>query len=994
MQGSFLSGQAYSESTSKDPFVKVRLGTLSLETDAVNDSLEPVWDRRYGWPLAEFVAALEGRGNALDIKVGNKNLFKNSFMGGYIAPPNEVWEWLDSAVPASLARASGGRSGGYADAARALKLTDVAGDDRVVTRTFALVDKKTYKRQAKVKASLRERAYANGNPGLGYRRRVETGGDGGEGESGGGKKVGGKKVGKKKGKKKKGGGKKKKSSAKKKKKSSAKKKKRSAKKKKRGKKKSRKRVGRRRESDRLYPEFSFSDEEQEEEEEEAGSLSASYSGSSSVGSEGMGEGEWEFVAPGEEDKEKYVGAVVLALSLGLPPVSTRSAVSQSQQLERINSALGPGSDLEAKIDSHGRVFYCNHSARTVSYTAPPYLASALERTESLASTGDVGSSFFSVGDETWEASVTSTDSESGSEDSFSGATTGSSSAGEESEDPNAYPGAPEWWKSKALGPLPPGWEVGNRMSDKPYFINHASHQTTWDDPRVPPRDMAGVDPDLQTVLVMDAALSDGWERRVSAGGTLYYIQAALDVSSWTPPDAEFNEVEALRDETRGAFPPGWERKIMADGSVFYVNHLSKSTTWNDPRLEEENNNRAGPSSGGSRLNSSSGSASGGRVRPNVSDFQTKLDALRDALPSESGETQITVGRDRMFEDAYDQIMRISKRDLKKYFRVTFRGEAGLDYGGLSREFFTQLSASMFSPFYGLFEYCGSDTGTLQINAQSGLAADDHLRLFRFIGRTIGLAIRNGKLMEAYFTPAFYKHVLRRPGTLHDMQSYDLEIYNSLEWVSTNSIENILFETFSVVENVFGVERVVDLLPNGRNIDVTDSNKARYVGLLMNYYLFDSVEEQMDALRTGISDVFDLDLLTAFDSNQLEYLISGLGEIDVDDWEANTEYGAPYSATHQNIIWFWEIVREYSDEERARVLSFATGTSRVPLGGFAHLIGSNGPRKFNIKSLDGVDKLALSHSCFNSLHMPVYPSKSVLRSKLTMSVMESAGFSIE
>ena len=36
--------------------------------------------------------------------------------------------------------------------------------------------------------------------------------------------------------------------------------------------------------------------------------------------------------------------------------------------------------------------------------------------------------------------------------------------------------------------------------------------------------------------------------------------------------------------------------------------------------------------------------------------------------------------------------------------VIFDGERGLDYGGLSREWFLILSREMFNPYYGLFEY--------------------------------------------------------------------------------------------------------------------------------------------------------------------------------------------------------------------------------------------------------------------------------------------------
>jgi hypothetical protein len=37
-----------------------------------------------------------------------------------------------------------------------------------------------------------------------------------------------------------------------------------------------------------------------------------------------------------------------------------------------------------------------------------------------------------------------------------------------------------------------------------------------------------------------------------------------------------------------------------------------------------------------------------------------------------------------------------------------------------------------------------------------------------------------------------------------------------------------------------------------------------------------------------------------------------------------------------VAWFWETVREFNEEQRARLLQFSTGTSGVPAQGFSHL----------------------------------------------------------
>ena len=145
-----------------------------------------------------------------------------------------------------------------------------------------------------------------------------------------------------------------------------------------------------------------------------------------------------------------------------------------------------------------------------------------------------------------------------------------------------------------------------------------------------------------------------------------------------------------------------------------------------------------------------------------------------------GQCHITVRRTSIFEDAYSEIMRYTPADLKKRLMIKFHGEDGLDYGGLSREFFFLLSHEMFNPFYCLFEYSAHDNYTLQINPNSSINPE-HLNYFKFIGRVVGLAIFHQRFLDAFFITSFYKMVLDRKIDLRDMESVDADIHNSLQW---------------------------------------------------------------------------------------------------------------------------------------------------------------------------------------------------------------------
>lgn len=121
-----------------------------------------------------------------------------------------------------------------------------------------------------------------------------------------------------------------------------------------------------------------------------------------------------------------------------------------------------------------------------------------------------------------------------------------------------------------------------------------------------------------------------------------------------------------------------------------------------------------------------------------------------------------------------------------------------------------------------------------------------------------------------------------------METLDLDYYKSLCWMLENNIDDIITETFSTTSNKFGSEEIIDLKPDGRNIPVTEENKHEYVKLVVEYRLLSSVREQMDHFLQGFHDIVSSELISIFSEQELELLISGLPDIDLDDWRNNTE----------------------------------------------------------------------------------------------------------
>eukprot|EP00116_Pleurobrachia_bachei_P000016 sb/3460278/ len=398
--------------------------------------------------------------------------------------------------------------------------------------------------------------------------------------------------------------------------------------------------------------------------------------------------------------------------------------------------------------------------------------------------------------------------------------------------------------------------------------------------------------------------------------------------------------------------------------MFYVDHSTKSTQWEDPRLHKES---SGPAIQYSR------------------DYKVKYENFRANLPQPSSNTakcEVRVSRKALLANSFDSIMSKTSSDLIKRLWVVFDGEPGLDYGGVAREWFYSLSKEMFNPYYGLWEYSAIDNYTIQINPNSGMCNPEHLRYFEFSGRICAMAVYHGKLIDGFFIRPFYKMILGKQIVLDDMAEVDIETYNSLQWVMDNDPED-LFLTFCAQESRFGEVIETPLVAGGENIDVTNFNKVGYVTAYIQWKFANRIEEQIKAFKKGFAYIIPLSKLAVFDENELEYLICGIAQIDVEDWSKYTEFKGGYSSTHHVIVWFWKAIRSFDNEFKARLLQFVTGTSRVPMNGFRELQGSNGPQKFCIEKWGSPNDLPRAHTCFNRIDLPPYKDYHTLKDKLKM-----------
>jgi len=361
-------------------------------------------------------------------------------------------------------------------------------------------------------------------------------------------------------------------------------------------------------------------------------------------------------------------------------------------------------------------------------------------------------------------------------------------------------------------------------------------------------------------------------------------------------------------------------------------------------------------------------------------------------------TRIAIRRDSVFEDGYSTLAALPVEKLKSVIKVSFVNsegleEAGIDGGGVFKEFLTELSKEAFGPEYGLF--LETSERLLYPNPSSHQASEDHLSHFEFLGRVIGKAMYEGILVEVPFANFFLAKLLSKFNYYNDLVFLDPELHRNLMTLKyyQGNVEEDFALNFTVTNNNFGAVEVVELVPGGREIAVTNDNRMEYIHRMAHYRLNTQIKRQCMAFLKGFSALIKPEWLRMFNQHELHLLIAGhQGGIDLVDLREHVHYGGGYRNDHPTIKLLWEVLETFSVEDQHLFLKFVTSCSRPPLLGFGQL---NPP--FAIHKAGGTDRtrehLPTASTCMNLLKLYPYKDAETLRQKLLYAIHSAAGFEL-
>ncbi|KAM1408826.1 hypothetical protein ACFX2I_009298 [Malus domestica] len=405
--------------------------------------------------------------------------------------------------------------------------------------------------------------------------------------------------------------------------------------------------------------------------------------------------------------------------------------------------------------------------------------------------------------------------------------------------------------------------------------------------------------------------------------------------------------------------------------------------------------------------------------PHVFPFEERVEMFREFIKMDkasrkmagdvagpgSRSVEIVVRRGHIVEDGFQQLNSLGSR-LKSSIHVSFVSEcglpeAGLDYGGLSKEFLTDISKAAFAPDYGLFSQTSTSDRLLMPNA-SARFLENGIQMIEFLGRVVGKALYEGILLDYSFSHVFVQKLLGRYSFLDELSTLDPELYKNLMYVKhyDGDVEELCLD-FTVTEESFGKRHVIELKPGGKDTTVTNKNKMQYIHAIADYKLNRQIFPFSNAFYRGLADLISPSWLKLFNAGEFNQLLSGGNhDIDVDDLRKNTRYTGGYSDGSRTIKIFWEVMKGFEPKERCMLLKFVTSCSRAPLLGFKHLqptftihkVACDIPVWDTMRGHD-VERLPSASTCYNTLKLPTYKRPSTLRDKLLYAISSNAGFEL-
>ncbi|XP_020295718.1 E3 ubiquitin-protein ligase UBR5 isoform X3 [Pseudomyrmex gracilis] len=275
--------------------------------------------------------------------------------------------------------------------------------------------------------------------------------------------------------------------------------------------------------------------------------------------------------------------------------------------------------------------------------------------------------------------------------------------------------------------------------------------------------------------------------------------------------------------------------------------------------------------------------------------------------------------------------------------------------------------------------------------RQGRGSYERLNAFRNVGRLIGLCLLQNELCPLFLNRHVIKYILGRPIRFHDLAFFDSVIYESLRQLVIDAETKDSNSLFSALDLTFSIDLCpeegggsIELVPNGRDVEVTASNVYDYVRKYAEVRMIKVQDKALHAMRDGVFDVLPDGALDGLTAEDLRLLLNGVGDINVSVLISYTSFNDESGESTERLVkfkrWLWSIVEKMSHVERQDLVYFWTGSPALP----ASEDGFQPMPTVTIRPADDAH-LPTANTCISRLYVPLYSSRHVLRHKLLLAI---------
>ena len=346
-------------------------------------------------------------------------------------------------------------------------------------------------------------------------------------------------------------------------------------------------------------------------------------------------------------------------------------------------------------------------------------------------------------------------------------------------------------------------------------------------------------------------------------------------------------------------------------------------------------------------------------------FKHRMLSHRFGVASPRNNPTFRISRATAFTDSVNTLLGGEIQRCTGVKRVEFIYASGRGMG-VVREWFTEVSLQIYNPMYGLFKLRDSEQPNYMEVSPFGVHHPNHEQLYRAVGRFMGLALIQGNPIGLTFPIIFYARILGTEVTLEEVEGDEPALFNSMTDIRSFTTDAELADYRITIDGVSSA--------------VTVENRNDLIRRKVNSLIDPAVEQSLNLIIAAFREMIPVTVTEGFTARHLRDLIVGSSTFEVEDLMANAAFEGGYTRESLQITWLESFLREMGPEERGRFLRFCTGSTQVPIGGFAALF-----YRFTIAKHGSPTRLPTSATCFNKLKLPPYESAEQLRRMVGMAL---------